>query len=82
MSALNLKRLVVIVLTQFLGMVLTYLLIGPGFDLLSKLIDRPAIHGISPAVYGTLYFLATSVPIGLMIMIWVDRFMDTKILPD
>ena len=82
MSALNLKRLVVIALSQILGIVLTWLLIGPGFDLLRVLIDRPAIHGISPATYGTLYFLATSIPIGLMIMIWMDAFLDTKILPD
>lgn len=82
MSALNLKRLVVIILSQALGIVLTGLMIGPGFDLLSALLGSPAIRGISPAVYGTIYFLATSIPIGLIIMIWMDAFLDTKILPD
>jgi hypothetical protein len=82
MSGLALKRLVVILLSQALGIVLAYLLIGVGFDLLSALLQNPAIYGISPATYGTIYFLATSIPIGLMVMIWMDAFLDTKILPD
>jgi hypothetical protein len=82
MSGLALKRTVVIVLSQILGAVLTFLLIGPGFDLLSVVTQIPAIKAVSPATYGTIYFLATSIPIGLIVMIWMDSVLDTRILPD
>ncbi|MCU0514752.1 MAG: hypothetical protein MUE40_19535 [Anaerolineae bacterium] len=82
MSALNLKRLVVVLLSQLTGVLLTVLLIGPGFELLRVLTGVATIHGVTPEEYGTIYFLVTSVPIGLIIMIWMDGLMDTRILPD
>ncbi len=82
MSGLTLKRLIVVAVSQVLGAILTVLLVGPGFDILGVLLQIPAIRGISTATYGSLYFLATSIPIGLTIMIWMDQFVDTRILPD
>lgn len=82
MSGLTLKRLIVVVFSQLLAAILTVLLIGPGFDLLGSLLGIPAIRGISVATYGTIYFLVTSIPIGITIMIWMDQFVDTRILPD
>jgi hypothetical protein len=82
MSGLTLKRLMVVIVSQILGGVLTFLLIGPGFDLLGVLLQIPAIRGVTPATYGTLYFLVTSIPIGITLMIWMDQFVDSRILPD
>lgn len=82
MSGLTLKRLIVVVVSQALGALLTILLIGPGFDLLGVLLGIPAIHGVSVATYGNIYFLVTSIPIGITIMIWMDQFVDSRILPD
>jgi hypothetical protein len=82
MSGLSLKRAVVITLSQIIGAILTVLIIGPGFDLLRVVTQIPAIKGVSPATYGAIYFLATSIPIGIIIMIWMDGFLDTRILPD
>lgn len=82
MSGLTLKRLIVVVVSQVLGALLTVLLIGPGFDLLGVVLQIPAIRGVSPATYGNLYFLVTSIPIGITLMIWMDQFVDTRILPD
>jgi len=39
-------------------------------------------QGVSIEEYGALYYLFTSVPIGLVFVIWLDAFMDTRILPD
>ncbi|QPC81254.1 hypothetical protein G4Y79_16255 [Phototrophicus methaneseepsis] len=82
MSSLTLKRLLVVVLSQILGAVITFLIITVGFDLLPYITSAQASKAVSIETYGTIYFLVTSVPIGVILMIWMDRFLDTKILPD
>lgn len=82
MSSLNVKRLFVVVVSQVLGLVITFLIITVGFDLLPLFSSIQTPQGTSPADYGLLYFLVTSVPIGVVIMIWMDALLDTKILPD
>ena len=37
---------------------------------------------ISIQKYGTIYFIVTAVPIGLIFVVWLDKFMGTRILPD
>ena len=39
-------------------------------------------QGVSIEEYGIQYYLFTSIPIGLVFVIWLDAFMDTRILPD
>lgn len=82
MSGLTLKRLLVIIISQLLGFLTTALLIGPGFDILGRFIPVQTPQGRSIAVYGIQYFLWTAVPIGIVFMIWLDKFLDTHILPD
>jgi hypothetical protein len=82
MSGLTLKRVLVIGISQLLGFLLTYLIITVGFNLLPFFSSIEAPQGISIAEYGWLYFLVTAVPIGITVMIWLDKFMDTGILPD
>ncbi|MCS6835062.1 MAG: hypothetical protein NZ750_03475 [Anaerolineae bacterium] len=82
MSPLNIKRLVVIVLSQILGFGLGYLIITVGFDLLPLISSIQTPQGVSIERYGIIYFLVTAVPLGIIVMIWLDKFMDTKILPD
>ncbi|MBE0689933.1 MAG: hypothetical protein IH587_07405 [Anaerolineae bacterium] len=37
---------------------------------------------ISIQKYGTIYFIVTAVPIGLIFVVWLDKFLGTRILPD
>lgn len=82
MSPLNVKRLVVIVISQVIGFLITALIISVGFDLLPLISSIQTPQGVSIAEYGTIYFLVTAVPIGIIVMIGLDAVMDTKILPD
>jgi hypothetical protein len=77
MSSLAIRRLIVWVISFVLAFVVSYLLVVVGFPL----INRNAI-GITLAEYGTMYFLVTMVPIALVFVTWLDKFMGTKILPD
>lgn len=82
MSPLNVKRFVVIVLSQVLGFFISYLIITVGFDLLPLISSIQSPQGVTIQEYGIIYFLVTAVPIGIIVMIWLDALMDTKILPD
>ncbi|MFQ3647185.1 MAG: hypothetical protein SNJ54_00630 [Anaerolineae bacterium] len=82
MSPLNVKRLVVIVISQVIGFIIAYLIISVGFDLLPLISSIQSPQGVTIAEYGTIYFLVTAVPIGIIVMIGLDAVMDTKILPD
>lgn len=82
MSPLNVKRLVVIVISQVIGFIIGYLIITVGFDLLPLISSIQSPQGVTIAEYGIIYFLVTAVPIGIIVMIGLDAVMDTKILPD
>ena len=82
MSGLTLKRILVIVISQILGLLTGWLLITVGFDALGMVIAVRTPQGRPIDVYGIQYFLWTAVPIGIVYMIWLDKFLDTHILPD
>ena len=82
MSTLTLKRLAVVLVSQVLGFFLAYLIVTVGFNMLPAFTTLQSGQGRSPAVYGTIYFIVTAVPLGIIVMIWMDAFLDTRILPD
>ena len=82
MSSLTIRRIIVWVVSMVLGFVVGFVIISVGFDLLPLFTSVQSPQGVTIAEYGTLYFLFTAVPIGLVFVIWLDAFMDTRILPD
>lgn len=82
MSGLGLKRLIVFVISMALGIGTGYLIISVGFALLPYISSIQTPQSRTIAEYGIQYFLVTSIPLGIVYMIWLDRFLDTKILPD
>ncbi|MDE2748597.1 MAG: hypothetical protein OXI34_06515 [Chloroflexota bacterium] len=92
MSSLTIRRIIVWSVSMVLGLVVGYGIITVGFDMLPLLHQIPIVgwlfggiknpQGVSLQEYGTLYYLFTSIPIGLVFVIWLDAFMDTGILPD
>jgi len=87
MSSLTVKRIIVWVVSTLLGLLSTWLIITVGFALLPSIHLPPIItpvnsEAISIARYGTIYFLTTALPLALLFMVWLDHFLDTKILPD
>lgn len=82
MSSLTIRRIIVWVVSMGLGFLVGYGTITIGFDMLPLFSSIEAPQGVSIAEYGILYFVFTAVPIGLVFVIWLDAFMDTRILPD
>lgn len=82
MSNLGIRRLIVVVISQVLGGIVTFLTITVGFDALPLISSIETPQGVSIEVYGYMYFAVTSIPIGIVFMIWLDKFLDTRILPD
>lgn len=77
MSSLAVRRLIVWGVSLVLGFVISWAIIVIGFPIL-----KPVAAGITIAKYGTIYFLVTMIPIALVFVTWLDKFMGTKILPD
>ena len=82
MSSLTIRRLVVWVISMVLGLLVGYGTITVGFDMLPLFSAVQTPQGVSIEEYGTIYYLFTSIPIGLVFVIWLDAFMGTRILPD
>ena len=82
MSPLTIKRIVVWVVSMTLGFLSTFLIITVGFDALPLFSSIETPQGVTISEYGILYFLVTAVPLGFVFVIWLDKFMDTRILPD
>ncbi len=92
MSSLTVRRIIVWVVSMILGFIVGYGIITVVFDMLPLLHLIPLVgflfegikspQGVSLQEYGIQYFLFTSIPIGLVFVIWLDAFMDTRILPD
>ncbi len=82
MSSLTIRRLIVWVVSMVLGLVVGYGIITIGFDMLPLFSAVQTPQGVSIEEYGIQYYLFTSIPIGLVFVIWLDAFMDTRILPD
>lgn len=82
MSALTIRRIVVWVVSLALGFLAGLLIITVGFDLLPLVSSIETGQAVTIQEYGFTYFLFTSVPLGFIFLIWIDAFMDTRILPD
>ena len=82
MSSLAIRRLIVWAVSMVLGLIVGYGVITVGFDMLPVFTAVQTPQGVSIEEYGILYYLFTSIPIGLVFVIWLDAFMDTRILPD
>ena len=82
MSSLTIRRLIVWAVSMVLGLLVGYGVITVGFDMLPLFSAVQTPQGVSIAEYGIQYYLFTSIPIGLVFVIWLDAFMDTRILPD
>ncbi|MGQ9887904.1 MAG: hypothetical protein ACUVSX_05375 [Aggregatilineales bacterium] len=87
MSPLTIKRIAVWLISIVLGSGTAYLIITVGFSLLPHINLPPIItpvqsRAITIAEYGNIYFLTTALPLTLLYMVWLDRFLDTRILPD
>lgn len=78
MSSLTLRRIIVWVVSMGLGFLIAAMFI-------TLILPWMGPHGgdpISIEKYGTLYYITTAVPIGLVFVVWLDYFLDTRILPD
>jgi hypothetical protein len=78
MSPLLIKRLVVWVVSMALGF-------GLAAAFVTLILPWMGPHNgnpISIQKYGYLYFLVTAFPLGLMFVVWFDKFLGTRILPD
>ena len=62
------KRILVGVISLIVGLLLTFL--------------STRLLGTTPAEYGTIYFLMTTIAFGCAVGIWLDRFIGTDILPE
>lgn len=82
MSSLAIRRIIVWVVSMVLGLLVGYGIITVGFDMLPLFSAVQTPQGVSIEEYGIQYYLFTSIPIGLVFVIWLDAFMDTRILPD
>jgi hypothetical protein len=71
----------VFVVGMGLGFVTAFLIISVGFDLLPLFTTIQSPQGVSIAEYGIIYFLVTAIPIGIIFIIWIDKFVGTEILP-
>jgi len=77
MSSLLIRRAIVWVISMILGFVAAWLIITAIFPLI-----KPEAAGTTIQKYGIIYFLTTAVPLGLIFVVWLDYFLDTRILPD
>lgn len=82
MSSMTIRRTIVWVVSMVLGFIIGYGIITVGFDMLPLFSAVQTPQGVTIEEYGVIYYLFTSIPIGLVFVIWLDAFMDTKILPD
>lgn len=78
MTGLWIRRIVVWVVSMGLGFLLSALFI-------TLVLPWMGPHGGVPITiedYGNIYFLTTAVPLGLVFVVWLDLFLDARILPD
>lgn len=78
MSALALKRLAVVVVSLGLSVVLTAAFVLLVLPWMGPQNGFP----ISLAKFGAQYFLWTALPLAGIFLVWLDYFLDTRILPD
>jgi hypothetical protein len=78
MSSLLVRRLIVYVVGFTLGAIVSAAFVILVLPWLGPNDGNP----IPISKYGYQYFFWTAFPLGVMFVIWLDYFLDTKILPD
>ena len=78
MSGLLIKRLVVWIVSMAIGFALAAAFVTLVLPWMGPHNGNP----ISIERYGYIYFLVTAVPLGLIFVVWFDKFLGTRILPD
>ncbi len=78
MSSLLIRRIIVFVVGLGIGAVLAALFV----TLVLPWMGPNNGYPISIQKYGIQYFIWTAFPLGLVFVIWLDYFLDTRILPD
>jgi hypothetical protein len=78
MSSLLIRRIIVFVVGLGIGAALSALFVTLVLPWMGPNNGVP----ISIQKYGYQYFLWTALPLGLIFVIWLDYFLDTRILPD
>lgn len=79
MSALNMRRLIVWVVSMVLGFLVGMIILT---FVLPALSPDPNATAVSIEEYGIIYFITTVFPIGLIFVTIFDQFLDTRIWPD
>lgn len=78
MSSLAFRRLVVWAVSMVLGFVIAAVFVTT----ILPWMGPHNGHTITIQIYGYQYFFWTAFPIGLIFLVWLDYFLDTRILPD
>ena len=78
MSSLLVRRIIVFVVGFALGGIITAAFV----TLVLPWMGPNQGVAITLANYGAQYFLWTMFPLGVAFVIWLDYFLDTRILPD
>jgi hypothetical protein len=78
MTGLTIRRIVVWVVSMGLGFLIAALFVTLVLPWMGPQAGRP----ITIQDYGNIYFLTTAVPLGLIFVVWLDLFLDARILPD
>ena len=78
MSSLLVRRIVVFVVGLGIGAVLSALFV----TLILPWMGPHNGVAIDVEKYGIQYFIWTAFPLGLIFVVWLDHFLDTRILPD
>ena len=78
MSSLLIRRIIVFVVGFALGAIVA----AAGVMLIMPWLGPNEGVAIPISKYGYQYFFWTAFPLGIMFIIWLDYFLDTRILPD
>jgi hypothetical protein len=78
MSSLTLRRLIVWGVSMVLGFAITAVFVTAILPWMGPHNGQP----ITIQIYGYQYFFWTAFPLGLIFVVWLDYFLDTRILPD
>jgi hypothetical protein len=78
MSSLWIRRIIVFVVSMGLGVVISAAFV----TIVLPWMGPHNGHPISVQQYGTQYFLWTAFPLGMVFLVWLDHFLNTRILPD
>lgn len=78
MSSLTLRRLIVYAVSLGVAFALTAAFV----TLVLPWLGPHNGHPITIQDYGIQYFIWTALPLALVFLVWLDYFLDTRILPD